>query len=250
MNHPIIMHINYCEQGQSIPAACRKAAAWGYDGIELRGRRFDVQEPPEAYLDMVADAARKAGLRHVLFGYPTADMMLPDAALARAVSLAEGLAAVEAARQRRLATRNLALRENGVAVTVSSKRSPSQFLNGVNDGIRKSDPLDYAYFQDGCGRGYEWMSQQPAEFPEWATITFPKPSAVAKVAVYDDFTSRAEVQVLEGDQWTTVAELARISPIALEATFAPHECRAVRVQFHAVRGLDYVRIEEIEIYAP
>lgn len=173
-----------------------------------------------------------------------------DTDLARAVSLAEVRAAVEAARQRRLATRNLALQENGVTVTVSSKRSPSQFLNGVNDGIRKSEPLDYTYFQDGCGRGYEWMSQQPAKFPEWATITFPKPSKVARVALYDEFTSRADVQILDGDLWTTVAELARTSPIALEATFAPRECRAVRIRFHAVRGLDYVRIEEIEVYAP
>jgi len=173
-----------------------------------------------------------------------------DASLARAVSLADGRAAVEAARQRRLVTRNLALQENGVTVAVSSKRSPTMFLNGVNDGIRKSEPLDYAYFQDGCGRGYEWMSQQPAKFPEWATITFPKPSKVARVAVYDEFTSRADVQILDGGQWTTVAELTRTSPIVLEASFAPRECSAVRIQFHAVRGLDYVRIEEIEIYAP
>jgi sugar phosphate isomerase/epimerase len=99
VNHPIIMHINYCEQGQSIPAACRKAAAWGYDGIELRGRRFDVQEAPEAYLDMVADAVRKAGLKHVLFGYPTADMMLPDAA-ARTAEVERDIRFYRAAKER------------------------------------------------------------------------------------------------------------------------------------------------------
>jgi sugar phosphate isomerase/epimerase len=80
MDQPIILHINYCEQGQTIPEACQKAAGWGYDGIELRGRRLDVQEPAEAYLDLVAGAIQRSGLKHVLFGYPTADMMLPDAA--------------------------------------------------------------------------------------------------------------------------------------------------------------------------
>jgi sugar phosphate isomerase/epimerase len=83
MDYPIILHVNYVEQGQTIPEACRKAADWGYDGIELRGRRFGVQEPPEAYLDLVAGAVQAAGLKHVIFGYPTADLMLPDAEVRR-----------------------------------------------------------------------------------------------------------------------------------------------------------------------
>jgi sugar phosphate isomerase/epimerase len=77
MKHPVIMHINYCEQGQTIPEAFRKAAAWGYDGIELRGPG-DAYESPQAYIDEVTEAADKSGLKHVLFGAPTANMMLPD----------------------------------------------------------------------------------------------------------------------------------------------------------------------------
>ena len=96
---PLILHINYCEPGQSIPLACRKAADWGYDGIELRGRRFEVEESPEAYLDLVAEASHASGLRHVLFGYPTADLMLPDPA-ARAREVERDILFYRAAKQR------------------------------------------------------------------------------------------------------------------------------------------------------
>ncbi len=30
------MHINYCEQGQTIPEICEKAASWGFSGVEFR----------------------------------------------------------------------------------------------------------------------------------------------------------------------------------------------------------------------
>jgi sugar phosphate isomerase/epimerase len=79
MNNPIIMHITYCEQGQSIIEACRNAVRWGYDGIELRSRRLDDSQSIEEYLDTAISAIDQSGLKHVLFGYPTADLMLPDA---------------------------------------------------------------------------------------------------------------------------------------------------------------------------
>jgi len=79
MNNPIIMHITYCEQGQSIAEACCKAAEWGYDGVELRSRRLDGSQSAGEYLDTVVSAVDQSGLKHVLFGYPTANLMLPDA---------------------------------------------------------------------------------------------------------------------------------------------------------------------------
>lgn len=99
MAYPIILHINYCEQGQTIPEACHKAADWGYDGIELRRRRFEVEESPEAYLDLVAGAIQAAGLKQVLFGYPTADLMLPEAA-GRMQEVERDIAFYRAAKQR------------------------------------------------------------------------------------------------------------------------------------------------------
>ena len=90
MSLPIIMHVNYCEQGQTIPEMCRKAVAWGYDGIEFRRKRTGVEETPEAYLDAVAGAAEAAGLGQVLFGGPGIDLMTEDGA-ARTAQVEEGL---------------------------------------------------------------------------------------------------------------------------------------------------------------
>jgi len=79
MVNPIIMHVNYCEQGQSIMEMCKKAVAWGFDGIEFRrvtrGLKYDSQEK---YLDDIAEAVEKSGLKYPLFGYPTANLMLPS----------------------------------------------------------------------------------------------------------------------------------------------------------------------------
>ena len=90
MPHPIIMHVNYCEQGQTIPDMCQKAAAWGFDGIEFRRMRRGVDETPEQYIDAVAEAADQAGLKHVLFGGPGLNMMSDDPA-ARRAEIEEGI---------------------------------------------------------------------------------------------------------------------------------------------------------------
>jgi sugar phosphate isomerase/epimerase len=83
MAYPIIMHVNYCEQGQSIDEMCRKAVAWGYEGIEFRRKREGVDETAEAYLDEVAKAVETSGLHLPLFGGPGIDLTLPDAARRR-----------------------------------------------------------------------------------------------------------------------------------------------------------------------
>lgn len=80
---PIVMHVNYCEQGQTIPEMCRKAVGWGYDGIEFRRHRRGEEETPEQYLDTIASAAEASGLKHVLFGGPGVELMQEDAAVRR-----------------------------------------------------------------------------------------------------------------------------------------------------------------------
>ena len=75
----IIMHVNYCEQGQTIEEMCRKAVEWGYDGIEFRSKRTGVNEEPEAYLDEIASAVSRSGLKMVLFGGPGPNLMTADA---------------------------------------------------------------------------------------------------------------------------------------------------------------------------
>ena len=78
MNNPIILHVNYVEQGQSIPQMCQRAVAWGYDGIEFRRKRSGVEETMAEYLDAIARSAEESGLRHVLFGGPGPNLMTAD----------------------------------------------------------------------------------------------------------------------------------------------------------------------------
>ena len=68
MAYPIIMHVNYCEQGQTVEEICRKAAAWGYGGVEFRRKRSGVEETTEEYLDKLEAGVTASGLGHVLFG--------------------------------------------------------------------------------------------------------------------------------------------------------------------------------------
>lgn len=80
MNHPLILHVNYVEQGQSIDDMCRLAVKWGYDGIEFRRKRSGMNESIDGYLDAIETSQKKHGLRRVLFGGPGPDLMQADAA--------------------------------------------------------------------------------------------------------------------------------------------------------------------------
>jgi len=78
MSWPIIMHINYFEQGQSIDETCKKAVELGFDGIEFRRRRDSYVEEDEEYLDIISKSVLKYGLKHVIFGYPGPDLTLNE----------------------------------------------------------------------------------------------------------------------------------------------------------------------------
>jgi sugar phosphate isomerase/epimerase len=80
MPYSIIMHINYCEQGQTIGETCRKAAGWGFDGVEFRRKRMGIDETQSSYLTEIEDGVRAAGLKKVLFGYPGPLVLNPDKA--------------------------------------------------------------------------------------------------------------------------------------------------------------------------
>lgn len=71
------MHINYMEQGQSIDEACDTAVRWGFDGIEFR-RAITAYSDPESYLDKIASAVQRAGLKKVSFGMPGPQLMGDD----------------------------------------------------------------------------------------------------------------------------------------------------------------------------
>lgn len=78
MSWQIIMHVNYCEQGQSIEEICKKAVDWGFDGVEFRRKRSRVDETVESYLDSIAEGVRKSGLKTVVFGSPGPNLVCSD----------------------------------------------------------------------------------------------------------------------------------------------------------------------------
>jgi sugar phosphate isomerase/epimerase len=69
LNH-VIMHINYCEQGQSIEEICQKAAQWGFEGVEFRNIPTDMTfAGTEEYMDVIAANVRKYRLKQTIFSY-------------------------------------------------------------------------------------------------------------------------------------------------------------------------------------
>ncbi|HHV95540.1 MAG TPA: sugar phosphate isomerase/epimerase [Clostridiaceae bacterium] len=78
MSWDIIMHVNYCEQGQTIDEICQKAVKWGFDGVEFRRKRVHVNESVEEYLDAIEKGVKKYGLKTVIFGGPGASFTNPD----------------------------------------------------------------------------------------------------------------------------------------------------------------------------
>lgn len=78
MSVPVIMHVNYCEQGQTILEICEKAVSWGFDGVEFRRKRSGVNETTEDYLDNIATGVQKTGLKYVIFGSPGPNLNTED----------------------------------------------------------------------------------------------------------------------------------------------------------------------------
>lgn len=74
MKNPIIMHINFCEVsfatfGKTVDDVCRKAKEWGYDGVEFRANvPNDLILSVEEYVDQIAAAKKKHGIKEILFG--------------------------------------------------------------------------------------------------------------------------------------------------------------------------------------
>lgn len=78
MSWPVIMHVNSCEQGQTVDEICRNCKKWGYDGIEFRRKRSGIAEEPEQYLDSIARAAEKYGIKKIFFGAPGIQRLSAD----------------------------------------------------------------------------------------------------------------------------------------------------------------------------
>ncbi len=79
MSTPILLHINYFEQGQSLERACELTRQLGADGLEFRRKPGNFPGSDLEYLDEVSSALDRHPLEWVSFGAPGADMMLADA---------------------------------------------------------------------------------------------------------------------------------------------------------------------------
>lgn len=77
---PILIHINYFEQGQSLDRACKLTRELGGDGIEFRRKPPGFPGTDMEYLDEVSKALDKHPLDWVSFGGPGVDLMNPDPA--------------------------------------------------------------------------------------------------------------------------------------------------------------------------
>lgn len=83
--NPVILHINFLESDYfvlsgSIRSICEKAARWGYDGIEFRGKTpTNYAGSLDTYLDEIAAAKKEFGLSQILFGKDVAGCASPDA---------------------------------------------------------------------------------------------------------------------------------------------------------------------------
>ncbi len=75
MKNPIIMHINYCEQGQTLPEVFEVASRIGYDGIEFRRSGDNYHLPLESYLETIAALREQYHMPYILFGGPALDAM-------------------------------------------------------------------------------------------------------------------------------------------------------------------------------
>ncbi len=70
MNNPIIMHINYCEQGQTLPEIFEVASSIGYDGVEFRRYKPGYANGQKDYLEKIAALKAQYSLPFTFFGGP------------------------------------------------------------------------------------------------------------------------------------------------------------------------------------
>jgi hypothetical protein len=170
------------------------------------------------------------------FGIYVTHIYTTDERAARRESIAVALKQIADANAARKKPGNLAFEDSGAAVTVSSRSTygstPDRVLDGVMTGMR-------------------WQDGTPDELPDWLTVTWPEPVTIGRVAIYTPSIADFEVQVPEGDDWRTVAEVLGNTEEQAEAAWDdPVQTTSLRI---LVTGLmadqRYSSIWEVEAYA-
>lgn len=153
-------------------------------------------------------------------------------ALAAGPTVAETIAAIgrdEAARRK---PGNLAHRDLGTTVTVSSSNRYGGALWMVTDG---------------AVRGDGWRDQTPKQYPDWLQVAFKASVTVGRVEVYSHAIADYEIQLEQNGQLVKVAAGQRPAEGPIVARFTPASANAVRVVAKSGTA-DLTDIAEIEVY--
>ncbi len=140
LNSPLIMHINYFEQGQSIEYTVRRAVELGFDGVEFRRKRTGVEETVSEYLNELKRCTELYGLRYVLFGGPAINVMTQDKDVIR---------------------REIDDYKN--FLTEADKRFSLSCINFMTGSIRCPEAAGHEYERHGSGCAEDWHWENAAE---------------------------------------------------------------------------------------
>ena len=165
-----------------------------------------------------------------------------DPALAGKLSVARAQAGIDQLVAGLAKPGNLAFKDQGVTVTVSSQLK--------------------SYFKpwhlvDGVPIGFGWVDGTHKRFPDWLQVKFKGVRTAGRVVIYSRNVGVATVEIRKGDAWVSVGTLKRESDDRLVARFQPVATRAVRVVVTALQdartGFGYPQtrytiIKEVEVY--
>jgi hypothetical protein len=165
-----------------------------------------------------------------------------DRRLAQRETIAQTQAQVDQANAARRKSGNLAFEDLGAKVEVSSKSTYGSTPDRVVDGV----PSGMAW-QDGTRNANSGKN----EFPDWIAVAFPGEQTVARVVVYTDTLRDYDVQVKQGEDWRTVAQVRGGAEASLDSRFEAVKTTAVRLLITATRDdKQSSRVYEIEVYGP
>lgn len=133
----LLIHINYFEQGQTLEYACWRAAEAGADGIEFRRLSRDGQ-CQEEYLDRIAAAVDRFGVKKVGFGLPGPELMKED----------------KEERYREIAAYQRFLEEAAARLPLGVMNTTTGYLLDASPAV---DPADVTLQGSGIAREEHWL---------------------------------------------------------------------------------------------
>jgi len=128
---------------------------------------------------------------------------------------------------------NLAFQDTGTEVSCSSASRYSSHPRQVNDGNE---------------RGMGWRDGTPRKYPDWLQLTFKEPQKIARVLIFTDCVRDCRIQVKDGEDWKTAADVKGNEADKIEQTFEPVTTDAIRIFITASNDEMFSRISEIEVY--